>query len=289
LHLNADIEPVDSAKTYLMAGVYSFGRGLFARNPLDGTDTTYKYFHRLHKDDFVISQPKAWEGALARVPQEFDNWFLSPVFPTFRAKQDKLEIRYLEWYCRQSKIWEVLRLKARGIGARRESVLPKQFLSLYIPLPPLSEQRRIVAKIEQLAAKIEEARGLRKQGEEELEAMLASVSDAAFTPQPGWIATFVGDFCEPPQYGFTASAISEPIGPRLLRITDIQEGRVDWDTVPYCQCSNPDQYRLRANDIVFARTGATTGKSFLIRNCPEAVSASYLIRLRVNRLGAVTK
>ena len=113
------------------------------------------------------------------------------------------------------------------------------------------------------------------------------MSDTVFKPQLGWIEARVGDFCEQPQYGYTASATTEPIGPRFLRITDIQNGRVNWDTVPFCQCPNPEQYLLQDSDLVFARTGATTGKSFVIRNCPEAIFASYLIRLRVQQLVTV--
>ena len=84
-------------------------------------------------------------------------------------------------------------------------------------------------------------------------------------------------------YGYTESASSEPIGPRFLRITDIQDDRVDWDTVPYCKIDISDlpKFRLASGDIVFARTGATTGKSFLVEEPPEAVFASYLIRLRL--------
>ena len=75
-------------------------------------------------------------------------------------------------------------------------------------------------------------------------------------------------------------------GPRLLRITDIQNGKVDWASVPSCIIDADDaaKYSLRAGDIVFARTGATTGKSFLIRSCPPAVFASYLIRVRSHSL-----
>jgi len=84
-------------------------------------------------------------------------------------------------------------------------------------------------------------------------------------------------------YGYTESASSEPVGPRFLRITDIQDDRVDWKSVPYCKIEKSDlpKYRLASGDIVFARTGATTGKSFLVDDPPEAVFASYLIRLRL--------
>jgi type I restriction enzyme S subunit len=84
-------------------------------------------------------------------------------------------------------------------------------------------------------------------------------------------------------YGYTESASTEPVGPRFLRITDIQDDQVHWRNVPYCKISPLDlpKYRLGNGDIVFARTGATTGKSFLVQNPPEAVFASYLIRLRL--------
>jgi type I restriction enzyme, S subunit len=84
-------------------------------------------------------------------------------------------------------------------------------------------------------------------------------------------------------YGYTESASSEPVGPRFLRITDIQDDHVDWESVPYCKIESADlpKYSLASGDIVFARTGATTGKSFLVSDPPNAIFASYLIRLRL--------
>lgn len=93
----------------------------------------------------------------------------------------------------------------------------------------------------------------------------------------------VGDVAERIDYGVTASAKTDPIGPKMLRITDIQDGAVNWSSVPYCAHSTKGvkTRRLAVGDIVFARTG-TVGKSFLIRERPEgAVFASYLIRLRL--------
>lgn len=91
--------------------------------------------------------------------------------------------------------------------------------------------------------------------------------------------------CERIDYGFTASADFSVKEPRLLRITDIQNGSVDWSHVPGCRITPEDEAekRLRIGDIVFARTGATTGKCFLIKYAPRAVFASYLIRLRTTK------
>jgi type I restriction enzyme S subunit len=101
----------------------------------------------------------------------------------------------------------------------------------------------------------------------------------------GWAHATLGEISEGIQYGYTASA-SRKKGPRFLRITDIQDGRVDWASVPSCEIGNDDaeKYGLKPGDIVFARTGATTGKSFLIASCPPAVFASYLIRVRACQL-----
>lgn len=98
----------------------------------------------------------------------------------------------------------------------------------------------------------------------------------------GWSETTVGQVAEDISYGFTAKASSSETGPRYLRITDLQNGTVDWESVPSCRIPKEkiQKYVLRRGDLVFARTGATTGKSFLVRSCPEAVFASYLIRVR---------
>jgi type I restriction enzyme S subunit len=151
--LHIDAIPSAELPSVNLAGVYGFGRGLFKRGPMSPLDTTYKTFHRLNGGDFVISTPKAWEGAVARIPDEFDGWFLSPVFPTFRADEDKLDTRFLDWHCKREIVWRQLQGKAKGIGARRESVSPDQFLSLEIPLPSLGEQRAIVARLDTLEDK----------------------------------------------------------------------------------------------------------------------------------------
>lgn len=100
----------------------------------------------------------------------------------------------------------------------------------------------------------------------------------------GWKLEVLGNLSSAIQYGYTAKAQAEPVGPRLLRITDIQNDTVKWDQVPFCKIQKEDKpkYLLAPNDILFARTGATVGKSYLIRDqVPDSVFASYLIRVRL--------
>ena len=102
-----------------------------------------------------------------------------------------------------------------------------------------------------------------------------------FEVPDGWCWCRLGSISAAIQYGLSNSA--EQSGThRLLRITDIQDGKVDWDTVPFTTAYEAGNYLLSSGDIVFARTGATVGKSFLIKELPyPAVYASYLIRIRL--------
>lgn len=99
-----------------------------------------------------------------------------------------------------------------------------------------------------------------------------------------WKISKIGDIAKI-NYGYTAKSSLGIKGPHYLRITDIQDGNVDWSKVPNCQISDVDlsKFLLKDGDIVFARTGATTGKSYLINDVPEAVFASYLIKATVNK------
>jgi type I restriction enzyme M protein len=141
---------VDPSKTYEFAGVYGFGKGIFKRQALEGNNTSYKVFNRLHEDEIVISKVKGWEGAIALVPKEFEGLFLSPQYPSFRAKEG-VNIKYISEYCKHPKVWRDLLNKSKGIGARRNSISVTTFLSLEIPLPELEIQNKIVDALEKLS------------------------------------------------------------------------------------------------------------------------------------------
>lgn len=85
------------------------------------------------------------------------------------------------------------------------------------------------------------------------------------------------------QYGYNASALQSGKN-KFLRISDIHESKVDWDTVPYCNCDDEKKYLLKKDDILIARTGGTTGKSFKIDNpLAHSIYAGYLIRIRAKQ------
>ena len=102
--------------------------------------------------------------------------------------------------------------------------------------------------------------------------------------QGKWNRVVLRDICDSVKYGYTSSAKSEPIGPKFLRITDIVPNHIDWSSVPHCEINedNLSKYLLEKDDIVIARTGATTGYAKRIRTKQHAIFASYLVRIRIN-------
>lgn len=101
----------------------------------------------------------------------------------------------------------------------------------------------------------------------------------------GWILTSLGEITDKSQYGWTTRASSNG-NLHLLRTTDITSGKIEWDSVPFCEKEPEDieKYLLEDGDIVISRAGSV-GHSYLLRNPKRSIFASYLIRFKplVNR------
>lgn len=184
-------------------------------------------------------------------------------------------------------------LNEKTTGSTIPHVSKSIFENLPLPLPLEFEQQKIsfvLSKIQQAIEQqdkiIQITKGLKKSlmsrlFSEGLHSEEQKETEIGLVPK-SWEVVTVGDTCEKPQYGYTESSTHKPIGPKFLRITDITEKGVNWTEVPYCKCPKDliEKYKLQREDIVFARIGATTGKSYIIKDCPLAVYASYLIRVR---------
>ena len=138
-----------------------------------------------------------------------------------------------------------------------------------------TRQREIVLERERKAALMDFLFSHGTKGEPRKQTEIGEIPES-------WEVVKLGNYCYKPDYGYTESANDSPVGPKFLRITDIQNDVVNWQKVPYCICSQEtkEKYLLKTGDIVIARIGATTGKAYIIDDCPEAIFASYLIRVR---------
>lgn len=147
----------------------------------------------------------------------------------------------------------------------------------------LVEQRPEEGTAEELYRQIqEEKQRLIKEGKIKKEKPLPEIAEdeVPFDIPESWKWVRWGTIAKSIQYGYNAPALSSGTI-KMVRISDIQNGQVIWDSVPYCEIDDEEisTYLLEPNDILFARTGGTVGKSYLVSTVPEkAIYAGYLIR-----------
>ena len=164
--------------------------------------------------------------------------------------------------------------------ALRQKILDLAIHGKLVPQDPNDEPASVL--LERIRAEKER---LIKEGKIKKGKKAAKTSDKPHYPfelPKGWEWTTVGEISKSILYGVSESAKSKGEY-KLLRITDIQNNAVDWNTVPYTDYDEhrANAYLINDGDILFARTGATVGKSYLVKGLQDkAIYASYLIRVQ---------
>lgn len=160
LQLELDEEPIDRERTYLTAGIYSHGRGIFRRAPIEGSETRYTKYTKLHVGQFVYSKLFGWEGATTVVGSDFDGLYVSHEFPTFSINNAAASPDYVGYLARWKGLHSLLKDKGTGVGSRRQRVGIDRLLATPVPLPDLAEQSRIVARLDAAFSRLSKADGL---------------------------------------------------------------------------------------------------------------------------------
>jgi type I restriction enzyme S subunit len=158
-------------KEYREITVRLWGKGVVLRGIVSGAGVAAQRRYVARSGQFILSRIDARNGALGVVPPELDGAVVTNDFPLFIVNGNKLLVEYLGWLCRtESFVDECLR--ASEGTTNRVRLQGVKFLAREILLPPLAEQRRIVARIKELVEQIHEVRDLRKQEEQEIRQML---------------------------------------------------------------------------------------------------------------------
>jgi type I restriction enzyme, S subunit len=187
-------------------------------------------------------------------------------------------------------------LESRASGSTFREISGTSLKEISFPIPAPDEQRRIAWALGAIDDKLESNRRVARTLEEIAAALFKGrfvdfVADdelvkSEIGPIPkGWEIASISDLSET-RYGYTASAAAEPVGPKFLRVMDINKlPWIDWNCVPYCEIApeKKERFALKVGDIVVARM-ADPGKAALVEEEVDAVAASYLVRLRTGSL-----
>jgi hypothetical protein len=167
---------VEATTSYHFAGEYCFGRGVFAGQRKDGSEFAYRTLTRIRKGNFVYPKLMAWEGALGVVPENCDGLYVSPEFPVFEVREDRVLPELLDTYFRMPSVWPDLASISTGTNVRRRRLHPSAFLLYTFPLPSMNVQRQFCA----VKRSVEQAKRVKSESAAELEALMPSILSKAF-------------------------------------------------------------------------------------------------------------
>jgi type I restriction enzyme S subunit len=149
---------IDDLKTYRRPRVQLHAQGIVLRDAVLGAEIKTKKQQVSRAGEFLVAEIDAKVGGFGIVPDDLDGAIVSSHYFLYGHKPSRLDNRYLGWFVKTRAFRQ--QVEAQG-STNYAAIRPNDVLGYEIPLPPLDEQRRIVARIKELAAKVEEARGLR--------------------------------------------------------------------------------------------------------------------------------
>jgi type I restriction enzyme M protein len=148
----AEIATLDTTKVrveaddeYAIVGVLNAGQGLFWRETISGSATTYATLQRLKTGQLVYRKLTAWEGPITVVPAEFDGGYVSSEFPTYTLDDKVVLPDFMALVCQRPALWNEMRKRSKGTAERRGRLNPQDLLAVEIELPDLESQSEFVA------------------------------------------------------------------------------------------------------------------------------------------------
>lgn len=244
---------------YRLAGIYSFGRGLFERETILGAQTSYKTLARLHEDQFVLSKLNGWEGAVDVVTAEVAGCHVSSEYPTFSIDTDRADPGYLRWITRWPSFWD--RLIPRGSMVRRKRVQPQQLLDVSIPLPPLENQRAISERLGRLEATTKRATELAARNGDLADAFIAASASRPDVSEHekldrGWVRVPLGEVMTRVQ---DAVVVDPSASYPNLGIYSFGRGLFAKPPIEGANTSAKTLFRVRSDQFIYSRLFAFEG------------------------------
>jgi type I restriction enzyme, S subunit len=192
---------------YKRARVQLHWKGIVLRDEVEGAVVKTKSQQIARQGELLVAEIDAKVGGVGIVPADLDRAIVSSHYFLFEIDESKCLRPWLDWFVRSGGLGD--QFAARG-STNYAAIRPWHILNCEIPLPPLNEQLRLVSRIEELTARVENARRLRLQAAEEAEVLIASARRSLFGESPlgDWLplSSFVAEIetgkspqCEPRQ------------------------------------------------------------------------------------------
>jgi len=279
---------ITEPKMYPKLSVRLYGRGVVLDEPADGSLVKMQRHQLAKAGQVILSEIWGKKGAIGLVPEQGEGALCTSHFFLFDVRAQRLDPRFLSYIFTANYLENQLDAEAKGTTGYA-AVRPKHLLAATIPLPPLDEQRRIVARIEELAAKIAEARGLRREVSEEAYILHGRAAAVAIENQAGVEHIAIKHLAEVRggiQKGPHRTAGQNPV--RYLTVAHVHRNHISLDDPRYFEVSPAelDRWRLRAGDVLIIEGNGSAdqvGRTAIFRGeIEDCVHQNHVIRLRPN-------
>ncbi len=280
---------IDDLTIYRRPRVQLHAQGIVLRDEVPGALIKTKAQQVCRYGEFLVAEIDAKVGGFGIVPESMDGSIVSSHYFLFVVDESKLDRRFLSYFIRTRFFRD--QVSAKG-STNYSAIRPAHVLAYQIPLPPLAEQRRVVARIEELAAQIEEARRLRLEAVEEGEGLMVAYTTRA-------IGRLLDGGCQPLETLGIGGANPIQIGPfgaqlqsaefvaegvPVLNVGNVWPDGLRLDRLTFVTEEKAHQlrrYSVKAGDLLFARSGATLGKVCLVPvRCESWLMTGHLFRVR---------
>jgi type I restriction enzyme S subunit len=166
---------LDPETEYAEIGLYSYGRGIFHKQPRTGFEVGEKDLFLIKEGDFIFQITFAWEGAIGLASKAEDRMYGSVRFPTYRVDENICYPKFLLNYFKTEEGLREIERISPGSAGRNRVLSTKRLPEIHVPLPSLDEQRHIVECIEALGTRITKAQSLREAVEQEANILIESI------------------------------------------------------------------------------------------------------------------
>jgi len=284
---------LDDLEEYSTITVKRRHGGLEEREKLLGREIKTKKQFRLAPGAFIISRVQCWHQAYAIVPDSVPpNMIASTNYDQFLISPD-VDRRFFWWLSHSPRFTETVRSSAVGVVIEKMVFDREAWLEKEIPLPPLPEQYRIVARIEELAAKVNEARRLRESAAKEVD-LLIPRKTASSLDEADWQKKQLSEIlAEFPRNGLSPKTKVSAGGRPMLRINAVSSARtrfVDMTAMHKVEASDAESapFVLQQDDVFIVRYNGDINRVakaaiFKSEEPCEAVFPDKLMRLRPDR------
>ena len=282
---------ISDLEKYKRCRVQCHVQGIVLRDLVEGTQIRTKNQQICKEGDFLVAEIDAKLGGFGIVPEELEGAIVSSHYYLYEIDEDLLDRSFFSFFIRTPYFRD--QVSSQG-STNYAAIRYYDVLGYTMPLPPIAEQRRIVARIEELAAKIEEARGLRESAIEESDALEKALLDEVYKSNlENFGSVKLSEVCLTITDGDHFTPSFQGTGVKFIFVGNVSSGSLHFQG---CKYVSPEYYaaikshrKPGKGDVLYSAVGATLGIPAIVESDEDFCFQRHVALLKPDRSQLIPK